>query len=122
MAILVETALFVCGLASSDCLIASIALWAACISWPLWLWRHPAFLLVWTYLAVTGYFLLLPLAVNTWMMHNIHYTDALSVEPNHDGLQFAVSWFRGHPGAWRTRLLMIRREFLALSCAAPYAG
>ena len=67
-AIVVETALFVCGLASSDCLIATIALWAACISWPLWLWRHPAFLLIWTYMAVTGYFLLLPWLVNAWMV------------------------------------------------------
>lgn len=60
MIAMAEAALVMGGLASSDSLTATLALWAAVVSWPLWLWKHPAFLLVWTYLAVTGYLLLLP--------------------------------------------------------------
>ncbi len=63
-----EASLLMGGLASSDCHTATLALWAAIISWPLWWWRQPAFLLVWTYVAMTGYVMLLSWLALTWMM------------------------------------------------------
>ena len=68
MIAIAEAALLLGGLASSDGFIATLALWAAIVAWPLWLYRHPAFLLVWAYVAVVGYLLLAPLLAQVWMM------------------------------------------------------
>ncbi len=68
MIAIAEVALLIVGLASSDAFIASLALWAAMMAWPLSLCRHPVFLLVWAYVAVFGYLLLSPWLVLAWMM------------------------------------------------------
>ena len=68
MIAIAEAALLMGGLASSDGLTATLALWAAIVAWPLLFCRHPVFLLVWAYVAVVGYLLLFPWLVLAWMM------------------------------------------------------
>ncbi len=53
--IVIELALVFGGFVSSDPLIGPMAIWVALAGWPVFRWRHPAFVLIWVYFAIVAY-------------------------------------------------------------------